>query len=79
MKKQIITIYNFYRDGFRDMTWGRVLWWLILVKLFIIFVVLKFFFFPAFLGGKTEKEKQEYVGTELIDRALESRVSSVNN
>ena len=41
MKKQIITIYCFYRDGFRQMTWGRTLWWLILVKLFVIFVILK--------------------------------------
>lgn len=71
MKKQIITIFQFYRDGFREMTWGRTLWWLILVKLFVIFVILKLFFFPSFLRGKTEQEKQEYVGTELIDRALE--------
>ncbi|HJG76377.1 DUF4492 domain-containing protein [Phocaeicola barnesiae] len=71
MKKQIIAIFQFYRDGFREMTWGRTLWWLILVKLFVIFVILKLFFFPSFLKGKTEQEKQEYVGTELIDRALE--------
>lgn len=71
MKKQIITIFQFYRDGFREMTWGRTLWWLILVKLFVIFVILKLFFFPSFLKRKTEQEKQEYVGTELIDRALE--------
>lgn len=71
MKKQIITIFQFYRDGFREMTWGRTLWWLILVKLFVIFVILKLFCFPSFLKGKTEQEKQEYVGTELIDRALE--------
>lgn len=71
MKKQIIAIFQFYRDGFREMTWGRTLWWLILVKLFVIFVILKLFFFSSFLKGKTEQEKQEYVGTELIDRALE--------
>ena len=70
MKKQIITIFRFYQDGFREMTWGRTLWWLILVKLFVIFVILKLFFFPSFLKGKTEKEKQEYVGAELVDRAL---------
>lgn len=70
MKKQIITIFRFYRDGFREMTWGKTLWWLILVKLFVIFVILKLFFFPSFLKGKTELEKQEYVGSELVDRAL---------
>ena len=48
MKKQIITIFQFYRDGFREMTWGRTLWWLILVKLFVIFVILKLFFLNNF-------------------------------
>ena len=79
MKKQIITIYYFYRDGFRQMTWGRTLWWLILVKLFVIFVILKLFFFPSFLKGKTEQEKQEYVGAELVERASEETKGITNN
>lgn len=39
-------IYRFYADGFRQMTVGRVLWTVILIKLFVIFVVLKLLFFP---------------------------------
>lgn len=38
-------IYRFYRDGFREMTTGRTLWVIILVKLFIMFAILKVFFF----------------------------------
>lgn len=69
MKNTLQSIWTFYRDGFRGMQLGKTLWALILIKLFILFFVLKFFFFPAFLGGKTGAEKEQYVGGELIDRA----------
>ncbi len=65
----LIKIYRFYRDGFQSMTLGRTLWALILIKLFIMFFILKLFFFPSFLKGKSSEEKQDYVGTELIERA----------
>lgn len=42
-------IYTFYREGFRSMTLGRSLWLLILIKLAIIFLILKLFFFPDIL------------------------------
>ena len=54
IKKNIINIWKFYRDGFSQMTLGKTLWMIILIKLFIMFFVLKLFFFPSFLGGKTE-------------------------
>ena len=72
MIKHIICIWEFYRDGFRSMTLGRTLWALILIKLFIMFFILKLFFFPSFLKGKTNEEKQEYVGSELIHRSTDS-------
>lgn len=71
IKKTVINIWKFYRDGFCAMTLGRTLWMIILVKLFIMFFILKLFFFPSFLSGKSTEEKQEYVGTELIDRAVD--------
>ena len=60
-----------YRDGFRTMTWGRDLWILMLIKLFIMFAILRLFFFPNFLNSKadTQEEKADYVLNELIDRA----------
>lgn len=71
IKKNLIRVFYFYRDVFREMTWGRVLWAIILIKLFVMFFVLKLFFFPSFLEGKTETEKQDYVGLELTNRMAE--------
>lgn len=71
IKKTIIRIFHFYRDGFREMTIGRTLWTIILIKLFVMFFILKLFFFPSFLSGKSEEEKQDYVGVELTDRMAE--------
>jgi hypothetical protein len=48
---------------------GRTLWAIILIKLFIIFVVLKLFFFPNFLKTHAEGDEAGFVATELTDRA----------
>ena len=72
IKTQLFHIWRFYCDGFRSMTIGRTLWALILIKLFIMFAILKLFFFPDFLRGKTSEEKQDYVGNELIIRSANS-------
>ena len=66
----LVHIWRFYIDGFRHMTIGRTLWIIILIKLFVLFFVLKLFFFPNFLKGKSLAEKQDYVSGELIDRAV---------
>lgn len=71
MKNTLLKIWNFYLEGFRSMTLGRTLWLIILVKLFVMFFILKVFFFPNFLGSQpTDAEKGAYVGNELIQRAL---------
>lgn len=62
-------VFRFYLEGFRSMTLGRTLWCIILVKLFIMFAVLKAFFFPAYLQGG-EQEKAETVSGELTRRSL---------
>ena len=60
--------FHLYYDGFRSMTLGRTLWLVIAIKLFIIFVVLKIFFFPNFLSTHSEKGAEaEFVATELLD------------
>ena len=62
--------FHLYYDGFRSMTLGKTLWAIILIKLVIIFVVLKVFFFPNFLSSHAEKgEEPEFVATEMLDRA----------
>ena len=61
--------FNLYYEGFRNMTLGRTLWAIIIIKLFIIFVVLKLFFFPNFLKQHADGDEAGYVATELTDRA----------
>ena len=58
-------IIRFYIDGFREMTLGRTLWLIILIKLFIMFAVLKAFFFPDLLAGKSDAEQCDHVLYEL--------------
>ena len=54
-------IFRFYLDGFRSMTVGKTLWAIILVKLFILFAILKVFFFPDFLAGQSPEERSRSV------------------
>lgn len=61
----IQSVWNFYRDGFKGMTWGRVLWAIILLKLFILFAVLRPWLFRPALAGMTDAEKQETVAGNL--------------
>ena len=66
MKNIVLSVWRFYVEGFRNMTWGRPLWLLILLKVIILFAVLRAFFFTPVLSGKTEEQKIEYVGTQLM-------------
>ena len=66
MKKTFLSIWNFYVDGFRNMTWGRPLWVLIFLKVVILFLVLRMFFFEPVLSGKTEEQKINHVSRELM-------------
>ena len=68
MKNIFISIWNFYADGFRNMTWGRPLWWLIFLKVVVLFLVLRLFFFEPVLSGKSDEEKMEHVGRELMKK-----------
>jgi len=63
-------LFRFYYDGFRNMSnWGRKVWIIIIIKLFIMFAILKIFFFPDFLKTKYDNDKQrsEYVLDQLIN------------
>jgi hypothetical protein len=66
-----VRVFRFYLEGFRSMDWGRTLWAIILIKLFIMFVVLRIFFFPRYLNRfDTRAEQEDYVSGELINRAI---------
>ncbi len=73
MKKKplIKRIGLFYLEGFKSMDLGKTLWMIILIKLFVLFVVIKIFFFPRYLNQfDTQTEKEDLVSKELIERAL---------
>ncbi len=64
-------IFGFYRDGFRQMTVGKSLWKIIFIKLFVMFAVLKLFFFPNYLNTnfETDKQRGDYVLEQLTRSA----------
>ena len=59
------SVWYFYRDGFRNMTWGRPLIWLILLKVFILFAILRVFFFKPVLAGLSDEERSRVVGERI--------------
>ncbi len=62
--------YDLYYDGFRNMRLGKTLWLIIAIKLFIIFFILKLFFFPNFLKTHSEEGgESDYVMKEFIERS----------
>ena len=60
--------FDLYYDGFRHMTLGKTLWAVIIVKVVIIFAILKLFFFPNFLKQHADGHEAEYVATQLLDK-----------
>ena len=60
-------VFDLYYDGFRNMRLGRTLWAIIIVKLIIIFAVLKLFFFSNYLKQHAEEGKEsEFVATQIL-------------
>jgi hypothetical protein len=71
MDKQsfLYRVYDLYAGGFRSMRLGKTLWAIILIKLFIMFAILKVFFFPNFLKQHAEEgHESDYVATEMLKR-----------
>lgn len=60
-------VFDLYYDGFRHMRLGRTLWAIILIKLFIIFAILKVFFFPDYIKQHADKGSEpEFVATQIL-------------
>ena len=60
-------IYSFYINGFKNMTIGKTLWKLILIKLLVIFLFLNYFVHDKSLKTeyKTYDEKVDFVYKNL--------------
>ena len=67
MSNLLQRIFRFYYDGFRSMTVGRTLWIMIVIKLTIMVLILRIFFFPNFLktNFETDEARSQYVLQEL--------------
>jgi len=73
MSRWPVRLYRFYRDGFRRMTVGRSLWKIIFIKLFVLFAVLKLFFFPNYLKTNFATDEQR------ADHVIENLTKSAGN
>jgi len=67
MIKSLQWIYSLYYDGFVNMKVGKTLWILIILKLFIMFAIVKWLFFPNVLEENfhTDKERSNYILNQL--------------
>ena len=63
-------VFYFYLDGFKNMSIGKTLWVIIIVKLVVMFFVLKLFLFKDFLKTKfdNDTEKANYVLDQIIKK-----------
>ena len=59
-------IFDFYRQGFSNMDIGKTLWMVIIVKLVVIFAIVKLLFMPDVLYQKaSDNDKAEYISTRI--------------
>lgn len=72
----VLRVWRFYLEGFRAMTLGKTLWAIILIKLFIMFFILKLFFFPNIL--KTEFDTDEERANAVIENLTNHNNSQSN-
>ena len=63
-------VFDFYVDGFKNMTVGRKLWAIIVIKVAILFLVFKLFFFPNILKETYDKDddRARAVAEQLTSR-----------
>lgn len=72
MKANAVKIALFYWHGFRSMQTGRTLWFIIIIKLIIIFGFLKLVLYPDLLHSRfdTDAQRAAYV-LDNITQSLE--------
>lgn len=62
------SVFNLYYDGFKNLTIGKSLWKIVIIKVFTILVVLNIFVYDKNFKSeyKTKEEKQDFVYTNMI-------------
>lgn len=69
-------VVDLYVDGFRSMTIGRSLWLIIIIKLAIIFLVLKLIFFPDKLASDYDNDQDR---ADAVRNALTLNIHNQTN
>ena len=60
----LFRIWRLYIDGFKDLShWGRQVWIIILIKLFVLFVIFRLILMPDLLkkNFSNDKERSQHV------------------
>lgn len=61
--------FDLYYDGFKHMTLGKTLWAIIIIKLLVIFLVLKLFFFPDYIKEHAKGgDRATFVSEQVMER-----------
>lgn len=59
-------VFDLYYDGFQSMTLGKTLWTVILIKLFIMFAILKVFF-PNIIRQRAQPgQEAKFVAGQIL-------------
>ncbi|MEO1937115.1 MAG: DUF4492 domain-containing protein [Sulfurimonas sp.] len=63
LKRFFKSVFYLYYDGFVNMRVGKTLWILIAIKLFVMFAIIKWLFFPNILKENfaNDEARSEYV------------------
>ncbi|EMJ2168534.1 DUF4492 domain-containing protein [Campylobacter upsaliensis] len=66
----IFKIFDFYKEGFKNLTLGKTLWKIIFIKLFVILIILKLFVFDVNFKSlyKDDVSKSNFVIQNLISK-----------
>jgi hypothetical protein len=60
-------VFLFYYDGFRNMREGKTLWLIIAIKLFVIFFIVRYFFYSAPVNHfKSDQQRANYYYKQLV-------------
>ncbi len=70
-------VVSLYYNGFREMKLGKTLWKIIVIKLIVMFAVLKLFFFPNYL--KTQYDSDQQRADHVINQITLSGKESIDH
>jgi len=70
MMRPLKTICSFYLEGFRSMDLGRTLWKIVILKLLILFFILRPIFFSDNLQSRfdNDRDRADHVFENLMER-----------